>query len=612
MALAIDSVASGAFDTLSTNPAGSNRLMLIIASWYGGAGIDTITYNGSSSGITQIGTINNGSRGVALYKKIAATTGAHDIVVTPIDSGAGFTEIQLIAINFTGADQTTPTGTGATNTGSTTTASITISGATGDTVIGAFSSSTGTSNSGSGQANQAALIGASLQSKADSKAGGSSVNLTWGAGLGPWAAIGVSVKPVATGYSLACAQGSFIEIGQVALLKAGKKVTSAQGSFTETGQSATLKTTRIITCVNSSFTETGQSAGLYRSRFLTITNGSFTETGQAVSFAIAKGITATKGNFTETGQVATFSRTWNLVSSVGTFTEIGQVATLKSARNLICAKADFSLSGQVAIPVLGKAVMAATASLALTGEAALFSITRKLSLAHGSFALNGQAASLTPDFGSPTLTANNGVFGRAGQRAELLATRQLSCAGRSIVLTGESAALSRSRVTMAAKGLFTLAGQSIDVIATGKLSAGYGSFSLTAPTTLVEKYYIFRNVANGSLAETGKSVRLLLGRGIQAGKRNFLLMGKSANLLKENAFIDLCSGIKISSVHYDDFNCPSNLGIIPNLQCSLDQHSAFTDKWDMVDLCDSDSPYLPPEDWFIDPTTTGLNCNEVL
>jgi hypothetical protein len=54
--------------------------------------------------------------------------------------------------------------------------------------------------------------------------------------------------------------------------------------------------------------------------------------------------------------------------------------------------------------------------------------------------------------------------------------------------------------------------------------------------------------------------------------------------------------------------CASTLGIIPNLQCALDKHEEFTDYWDSVDTCDPDDPYLPQEDWYIDPEETGLNC----
>lgn len=57
--------------------------------------------------------------------------------------------------------------------------------------------------------------------------------------------------------------------------------------------------------------------------------------------------------------------------------------------------------------------------------------------------------------------------------------------------------------------------------------------------------------------------------------------------------------------------CPTQavmVGVIPDLQCKLDEFAAFTTYWDNVSLCDPDTPYLPESDWYVAPEVTGINC----
>ncbi len=72
---------------------------------------------------------------------------------------------------------------------------------------------------------------------------------------------------------------------------------------------------------------------------------------------------------------------------------------------------------------------------------------------------------------------------------------------------------------------------------------------------------------------------------------------------------DCCSATQLADVDNEEFCSVDLATIIPQLQCAIDAHKAFTDYWDVVDLCDPESPYLPIEQWYVSPDTTGINCS---
>jgi hypothetical protein len=180
-------------DTVSTSitVAGTNRLMIGCATFNADRSISSFTYN--SVGLTSVLSDFVATRQeTAMYRLIAPDTGTHNLTVL-LDQAAG--DLTVGGMSFTGAHQTVPLDT-AVSDADLTEASATVapSSATTDLVAGCF-----------GKEGVAATAGDTSRASAGTlslvtQTGAASVTLdwSWADSFQYWAAVGVSINPVAT------------------------------------------------------------------------------------------------------------------------------------------------------------------------------------------------------------------------------------------------------------------------------------------------------------------------------------------------------------------------------------------------------------------------------
>jgi len=195
--------ASGQF-TLSHTTGGSNRA-LIVGFWFikVAASVSSVTYGGTA--MTLIGSIDTPDTGCQIlqYKLSNPATGANNVVISLANFDPSGHGIQVGAVSFTNAHQTTAnlTGTQATAAGTTTQPSINVASSGAEIVIdvlGSFDAGpAGTASVDAGQTQRWNAVGTNEIGAGSTEAGLSSVTMSWT--LSDlidvnWAIAGVSVK----------------------------------------------------------------------------------------------------------------------------------------------------------------------------------------------------------------------------------------------------------------------------------------------------------------------------------------------------------------------------------------------------------------------------------
>lgn len=204
MALAFDAVSNahgngtGPF-TFAHSCSGSDRLLLVlIAHYYLDDVVSGVTYNGDALTAVPNGEDNNGQFNITLYYMVAPDTGSNTVSVSTTGS---VYDIGMIAMSFTGADQSTPLGTAVTATGSSTTPSVNISSASGEIVVdGLIIVHSGTLTVGADQTQRVNTntANAFIKYASSTESGVSSTTMSWSNSTSQdWAIAGVAVKPVA-------------------------------------------------------------------------------------------------------------------------------------------------------------------------------------------------------------------------------------------------------------------------------------------------------------------------------------------------------------------------------------------------------------------------------
>lgn len=184
--------------TFSHTCTGSDLLLLVGVSLYNlnGATISSVTYN--SVAMTLVDTAVNSSRRASLYRLVAPSTGANDVVITLSAS-----EFDIVggSMSFTGVDQTTPLGTAATANGNSTAPSVNVSAATDDLVAAILCiEHSGTLSVGAGQTSRYSNIGGAgfIKGAGSTEPGAATTTMSWSDTVGgPWGIVGVSIKPKA-------------------------------------------------------------------------------------------------------------------------------------------------------------------------------------------------------------------------------------------------------------------------------------------------------------------------------------------------------------------------------------------------------------------------------
>lgn len=145
-AQASDSVGgpSGTFPTVNLTPTGVNRLLLIHLSWFvnPGSDADTPTVDGSSVGVTLVGsiqTVNTGRKRHALYRLL--NPGTTLLAITASIADTNTTGLVIGAVAYEYVHQTTPLGTPNQQTGNGTALSASVSdGSSGGLIVSSMSS----------------------------------------------------------------------------------------------------------------------------------------------------------------------------------------------------------------------------------------------------------------------------------------------------------------------------------------------------------------------------------------------------------------------------------------------------------------------------------------
>jgi hypothetical protein len=163
---------------------------------------DTYTCDYGGTGMTLIGSINNGTAArVAIYELLSPAVGTANITLT-----ASGTVRRWIAysIDFAGVDQVTSHGTAATGTGTSTSPSCTVTSATGETVIGGVAAQNDTNSItgsvGAGQTEDVNLASSNGTSNGvrgigSDESGSSSVTHSYTITSALWAVAAIGIKP---------------------------------------------------------------------------------------------------------------------------------------------------------------------------------------------------------------------------------------------------------------------------------------------------------------------------------------------------------------------------------------------------------------------------------
>ena len=203
-AAASTSAASASSLSWTHTASGSNRLVIVGATWGDFVTITSVTYGGTPMNF--LGTQAQSDQNIAMYRLVAPPTGAQTVSVNfsgPSRSIAG-------SVSFTNVDQTTPTGTFASAVGFSTTPSVTVASAAGEMVIDTLDYDTGgtTVTPGAGQT-QRWNLKPNINGAGSTEAGAASVTMNWTAtgGADNWAIGAVSVKGGPGTFATACNPG---------------------------------------------------------------------------------------------------------------------------------------------------------------------------------------------------------------------------------------------------------------------------------------------------------------------------------------------------------------------------------------------------------------------
>jgi hypothetical protein len=211
MAVAYDSHNSGGGSLVSSisfnlTVSGSDRLIWIATMFYQNTDtfVSGVTYNGVSATEIPSSAVNNGSLYLRAYTLTAPATGLNAVQVN-YGGNAAF-DIGVVAVSFTGVDQTTPLGTAVTATNSNTTPSATVASVTADDfvvdIMGIAHS--GTLTVGANQTQRANTTAAGFYKYAASTQDGADGGvMSWSNSTSQaWAISAVPIKAVASAASL--------------------------------------------------------------------------------------------------------------------------------------------------------------------------------------------------------------------------------------------------------------------------------------------------------------------------------------------------------------------------------------------------------------------------
>lgn len=194
--IAVNSTTSGSAGisatslTISHTVSGSNTILIVRASTKD-SDPTSVTYNSTS--LTKLATQHNSAQYVSIWYLINPASGTHNVVV---NGTAGFTPI-IGVTSFTGVHQSSPFGTVVSGNFSGSAPSLTVSSATGEMVMDVLSVNF-TPTVGSGQTQQYNVAEFVYFGAGSTKAGASSVTMTWSAFSPTGAQMAVPLKKCAS------------------------------------------------------------------------------------------------------------------------------------------------------------------------------------------------------------------------------------------------------------------------------------------------------------------------------------------------------------------------------------------------------------------------------
>lgn len=204
-------VSGGEFDsniTVSIDSTGCNYLDVNVHSAVGSNNVTTpaITWNGSTSGVTQLGasTLGPSNRARTWKFRVLGPTGTHNIVFTHVGS-LTMDRIIVEVAGYADVDQTTPNGTVATNNGDSGSPSVSVASAVGDLVVDGMSiagsgtvTATGTGHTARSNAANTATNGKGAAG--DIAGAATNTSCTYNSTAGDeWGMVGVALKGTSGG-----------------------------------------------------------------------------------------------------------------------------------------------------------------------------------------------------------------------------------------------------------------------------------------------------------------------------------------------------------------------------------------------------------------------------
>lgn len=462
MALAFDAASSfnettvDGTSTWNHTCSGSDRCLIVGVSHFSGAPrtISSVTYNGVA--MTSLGK-NDGNSGVAsveLFKLVAPATGSNAILVT-------FSAAALMiggGVSFTGADQTTPTGSAVSANdggGTASPATVNVSSAADeivvDTVIVTDGAAAVTVTVGGGQDQRWNLTeSAAVMGGGSTEVGSATTTMSWTwTGAQAWSIIAVAVKPasaIPTGEPVPqpnevlglprnegrVDDGWVEELTQVAnwwgggeldiqgwfdpdlivpaVGAAAKTLPADAGSYVISGQVATLERGFKVAAASGSYIVSGQTATLKRGYKVAATVGSYTVAGQTADLRVARRISAAAGAYAIAGQTANLLFGRLISAAVGAYNIAGQDATLTYAaaiKSIVAEAGSYLIAGQDAVLRIGRMLTAASGAYTIAGQVANLLIQRRLVCDAGAYLVAGQDATLTFTGSGPATPFDN-------------------------------------------------------------------------------------------------------------------------------------------------------------------------------------------------------------
>jgi hypothetical protein len=317
-----------------------------------------------------------------------------------------------------------------------------------------------------------------------------------------WLALMLEVAYVkATGYTLACAGGSYAVTGTAVTPKRDGKIVPEAGSYALTGQAAGAYYGRAIDADAGAYSLSGADVTLPRTFKIIPEAGAYALTGQALSPLKGSKIVPDAGSYVLTGAEAAALYGRAIDADAGAYLVTGQAASLLRAARLALDAGAYVLTGQAVtltyVPGGGAYLLSCEGgTYAITGADAGLLRAAKIAVESGIYTMTGQAATLTyvPGVAAYILSCEGGNYAIVGGDAGLLRDASIAAEGGAYTLTGQAAATLLDRLVSAGAGAYAIDGKAATLVYSAQgqytLVCEGGSYVITGAAAAMLKHIL--------------------------------------------------------------------------------------------------------------------------